>query len=145
MKKEKERVVVNGKNSSTDEIAFATLLDKHKVAYRHNEERFIVDKGFDGFLKHYRDCTYTPDFIIVSGNRTIVVEIKGFKRGDNDLRLRLADKHFSSLGWEFYVLKYKGKIKDGTKGFYDYSNANFDRLKNPREHEFFTKVLHITE
>lgn len=143
--KEKERIVVNGKNSSPEELAFATLLTKHNLSFTHNEERFVIDKGFVGNLKSYRDTTYTPDFIITIGERRLVIEIKGFKRGDNSLRFRLADRHFKALGWEFYVLEYKGSIRLGTKGFYDYSNANFSRLKNPKDFEFFNRVLHITE
>lgn len=141
--KSKQVYYVGSKIATIDEYEFAKRLNELGIDGSFNQDTFVVHNAFNGSLKAYRNATYTPDFIFHYNGEIHVVEIKGFMRGDNSLKHRLADQLFANMGYRFHVLKWKGSVKQGTKGFYDYSNGNFERMKNQSEHEFFNK--HITK
>lgn len=133
---------VGSKVATVDEYEFAKRLNELGIDGSFNEDTFVVHNAFNGSLKAFRDMRYTPDFIFHHKGEIHVVEVKGFMRADNSIKHRLADQVFTNMGYKYHVLKYKGSVKDGTKGFYDYSNANFDKFIDKLEHEFFNK--HIT-
>lgn len=131
---------------SPDERFFAIELEKRDIPYLYEPRSYTLIKGADTHYASYRDTTYTPDFSFVWGDRKIIVEIKGFARGDNSLRQKLADIYFNEQGIEYYVLRLKGKIKDNTKGFYFYKDntkagiKSVKAIKSQQERQFFTKV-----
>lgn len=137
--KPKKQHYVNEIKASEDEYIFAQRLNELGIDGNFNQDTFVVHNAFNGSLKAYRNATYTPDFIFHYKNEIYVIEVKGFKRGDNSLKNRLADQVFTNMGYKYFVLKWKGSVRQGTKGFYEYSNANFEKFNNKLEHEFFTK------
>lgn len=131
---------VDGKKATPDEYEFAKACLSHGMEYKFQPETIILIEGFKGSLKNWKDSAYTPDFELTIEGVKVIIEIKGFMRADNSLKHKLADLYYSAEDTAYFVLKWKGKISDGTKGFYDYSNPNFKKMNNPIEYEFFHQL-----
>lgn len=131
---------------SPEERYFAIELEKRNIPYLYEPQSYTLVKGANTHYASYRDTTYTPDFSFVWEDRKIIVEIKGYARGDNSLRQKLADIYFNEQGIEYYVIRLKGKKKDNTKGFYFYKDKTQSGNKSKRavlsqlDRQFFTKI-----
>ncbi len=118
------------KYRSKDEKLFAKELEKRNIPFQFEKRKFVLLEGKKTNYSNYRQSTYTPDFIFEYDNRVIVVEIKGFSRGDNTLKNKLADYMINEEGMEYYVVKLAGTIKDNTRDFYFYKDKGRVKLKN---------------
>ena len=127
--KSKAQHYVDSIKASKDEYEFAKACIENGISFTFQPDKVSLIEGFQGSLKNYRDTTYTADFDTPYG----IVEIKGFMRADNSLKHKLADKYYSDRDIKYFVLKWKGSIKEGTKGFYPYSWSQFKTIKDKDE------------
>lgn len=101
---------------STDEYLFAIALDKLNIKYEYEKHTIQLIEPYEKI----RGNKYTPDFVFEYKGRVLVIEVKGFTRGGNVLTNKLARIEFAKRGYEYYVIKLAGTIKDNNKDFYIY-------------------------
>lgn len=146
-----DRYYVDGIKASLDEYTFAKTLNYYielgtieQVSFQ--PEKIILLPKFDG-IKKWRDNIYTPDFAFIRSKdkQKFIIEIKGFNghgavTGYNNLRHKLADMYYQKTDNKYMVLKWRGKVREGTKGFYNHYQPQKLQIKNANkllELEFF--------
>lgn len=121
--------MLKNKYRSLDEELFAEMLINYGITrFEYEPKTYTLIEGKKTAYSNYKDTTYTPDFEFKYGGRHIVVEVKGYQRGDNGLKNKMASLYFEERGIEYYVVRLQGRIKDGTKNFYFY-NDNTNKHK----------------
>ena len=110
-----------GQRRSQTEREFEAGLNKRGYTYEYEPKTFTMIPELTGTLGKISKTTYTPDFKIMKNNKVIWIEVKGFARGADHLKFKLADWYFQKKGEEFLVCGIFGTLKRGTKGTYSYS------------------------
>ena len=78
------------------------------------QPKYILQDKFTKFDKHYREISYSPDFMIINNDDSItLVDVKGFSTVASELRKKLFDYKFRDirLVWITYVKKYGGWVE----------------------------------
>lgn len=103
------------------EERFANELTKRNIEFKYEYIEFewspLIHLPYSPYWI-INERIYTPDFYFEYKGRKIVVEVKGWNRGADNIIQRLFYRYAISQGWEYYVIVSKGSLKLGTKDFY---------------------------
>ena len=115
---------------SKDELEFSKELTKRGLKWTYHSETIILLPPLKTCLKNYLKTSYTPDFEFEYKNKRVIVEVKGFTRNDDALRIKLASYHYHTDGKIYLTAKLSGTIKDNNKGWYIYGKQPNKNMKN---------------
>ena len=107
---------------SQNEQIFAKCLELLHIPYEYEPETINILPSQKGTLGLYNPVRYTPDFKINVRGKTLMIETKGFMRGNDALRCRLADVYYKNKGILYLVINQAGIIGKNNKNFYLYKS-----------------------
>lgn len=77
------------------------------------QPKYILQDKFTKFDKHYREISYSPDFMIINNDDSItLIDVKGFSTPASEIRKKLFDFQYPDIQliWLTYVKKYGGWV-----------------------------------
>lgn len=90
------------------------LLRKDEIVGFEIQPKYTLIPKFEKDGKHYREITYTPDFLVkYHSDRIVVVDIKGFSTQQGEMRAKMFNYFYPhiKLVWLTYVKKYGGWVE----------------------------------
>ena len=110
-----------GERRSLNEKQFEAELNKRFIEYKYEPKTFTIIPPREGTFGLTSAVTYTPDFHIMYKGTPIWIEVKGYARAEDLLKLKIADAWFKHNNQLFVVVSQFGTQKSGTKGWYRYT------------------------
>jgi len=127
-----DRRLIKSKKQTVDGIKFKSRLEGHMykilkksgVKFTYEQEKFVVVSGFKfknesyerqsngkgdmvdrGSGKSVRKIEYTPDFVITIGETKFIIETKGFRTSEFNMRYKLFKKYIleNKLDYHLYM------------------------------------------
>lgn len=90
------------------------LLDTDQIKSFSIQPKYTLIPKFEKDGKHYREITYTPDFLVENNDGTLVsIDIKGFSSQQGEMRAKMFNYFYPDikLTWLTYVKKYGGWVE----------------------------------
>lgn len=95
------------------------------------QPNYVLQPKFTKYNKHYREISYSPDFMIVNNDDSItLVDVKGFSTQASEMRRKMFDYQFPNIEliWITYVKKYNGWISvDELKKIRKYNKKSLNK------------------